>query len=124
MQHALPHATHRFTTAECVAQPGPKLCHGLSCPIQFNCVAEVPAFYFQARWLRVLSPNAVLHLAMGTMVLRLLAYAFLPALPGCPWSVLPVELLQGVTFGMSWGVCTTQCKAIAPEALQATVQVR
>ena len=91
---------------------------------QFNCLAEVPAFHFQGRIARALSTDAVLHLASGVLVLRLLCYAALPLLPGAPWSVLAVELSHGCTFAMAWGVAVSACKHIAPEGLAATMQVR
>lgn len=80
-------------------------------------------FYFQETVTRRFPAGAILHVATGSLVLRLAAYAALPALPS-PWFVLPVELMQGLTFALSWGTCCVHCKRIAPESLQATMQVR
>ncbi|PNW87333.1 hypothetical protein CHLRE_02g118350v5 [Chlamydomonas reinhardtii] len=89
--------------------------------LTMNCVAEVPVFYFQEAVTRRFPAGAILHVATGSLVLRLAAYAALPALPS-PWFVLPVELMQGLTFALSWGTCCVHCKRIAPESLQATMQ--
>ncbi|KAG2425694.1 hypothetical protein HXX76_013536 [Chlamydomonas incerta] len=89
--------------------------------LTMNCVAEVPVFFFQEAVSRRFPAGAVLHVATGSLVLRLAAYVALPALPS-PWFVLPVELMQGLTFALSWGTCCVHCKAIAPEGLQATMQ--
>ncbi|KAG2452962.1 hypothetical protein HYH02_002299 [Chlamydomonas schloesseri] len=89
--------------------------------LTMNCVAEVPVFFFQEAVTRRFPAGAVLHVATGSLVLRLAAYVALPSLPS-PWFVLPVELMQGLTFALSWGTCCVHCKAIAPESLQATMQ--
>ncbi len=93
-------------------------------PAQVNCVAEVPVFHFEKAISSRLSTPAILHLSILALAARLLAYAALPALPGVPWAVLPVELLQGVTFALCWSAATTHCREVAPEGLQATMQVR
>lgn len=41
-----------------------------------------------------LSPSTVLHLAMGALALRLLAYAALPLLPGSPWVRRPPPVVR------------------------------
>lgn len=51
----------------------------------------------------------------------MLAYSMLPFLRS-PWAVLPVELLHGVTFGLGWGVGTTQCKQLAPVGSEVMLQ--
>lgn len=39
-----------------------------------------------------------------------------------PWFVLPVELLQGLTFALAWSAGTVHVKRIAPPRLRGTVQ--
>ncbi|GLC41851.1 hypothetical protein PLESTM_001258000 [Pleodorina starrii] len=87
-----------------------------------NCVAEVPMFHFQDAITSRFPTNAILHVSIGTMVVRLAAYALLPGLPGVPWVVLPVELLHGITFALCWGASCVHCKHLAPGGLQATMQ--
>lgn len=36
--------------------------------------------------------------------------------------MLPIELLQGLTFAMSYGCGTLRCRAIAPPHLRSTTQ--
>ncbi|KAG2482995.1 hypothetical protein HYH03_018120 [Edaphochlamys debaryana] len=90
--------------------------------LMMNCVAEVPVFACQQALAARVSTTAVLHASLGALVLRLAAYAALPALPGVPWVVLPVELLHGFTFAMCWGASAVHCKRVAPPELQATMQ--
>lgn len=40
-----------------------------------------------------------------------------------PWLVLPLETLQGLTFGMAYCTGTVNCKRIAPPHLRSTTQV-
>lgn len=39
-----------------------------------------------------------------------------------PWFVLPVELLQGLTFALAWSAGTVHVKRISPPHLRGTVQ--
>jgi MFS family permease len=39
-----------------------------------------------------------------------------------PWSILPLELLHGVSFAAAWGACTVHAAAVAPPALAASFQ--
>lgn len=45
----------------------------------------------------------------------------LPWLPSL-WCVLPIDLLQGLTFAVAYGCGTLRAKAIAPPHLRSTVQ--
>lgn len=92
--------------------------------LTFTCLAEVPMFQLQGELLQRISVAAALHLVLATYVLRLGLYACLPHLPGCPWVVLPIELLHGITFGLGWGAGTVNSRRVAPPALAATMQVR
>lgn len=40
-----------------------------------------------------------------------------------PWWVLPIELLQGITFGMSYATMASYASIIAPSGTEATIQV-
>jgi predicted MFS family arabinose efflux permease len=39
-----------------------------------------------------------------------------------PWSILPLELLHGITFAAAWGACTVHAGTVAPPALAASFQ--
>jgi hypothetical protein len=91
----LPYTPHGHAASPCrPTAPSPRLPppHTTPPPLQANCAAEVPAFYLRARV--PLSPTALLHTGLAALVLRLALYAALPALPGVPWPVLLIELLQ------------------------------
>jgi len=38
------------------------------------------------------------------------------------WLILPVELLHGITFGLTWSVGSKKCSIISPPGLEATTQ--
>ncbi|KAL4434055.1 hypothetical protein ABPG75_000496 [Micractinium tetrahymenae] len=86
-----------------------------------NCAAEVPVFFFSGRILERIGVERALQVAMGAYVVRLSCYLALPLLPS-PWFVLPVELLQGLTFALAWSAGTVHVKRIAPPHLRGTVQ--
>lgn len=98
---------------------GPPLLAGLT--LTLTCIAEPIVFYFAERLLRVLGHNGSLHVIFIAFLVRLVCYATLPAWPS-PWLVLPVELLHGFTFGLTWAVGTAWVAARAPPHLRATVQ--
>ena len=52
---------------------------------------------------------------------RLGCYAMLGYFPS-PWCVLPVETLNGITFGCAWAAGTVNCSQISPLGLEATTQ--
>ena len=60
-----------------------------------------------------------------TMSLVLIAFSlrfFLYSLLSDPWFSLPIELLNGVTFGLCYAAMTGYAHTIAPEGMEATVQ--
>jgi hypothetical protein len=85
------------------------------------CAAELPVFAFSGQILDVLGYSCALHVALGAFCLRLLAYSTLHLMPTV-WLVLPVELLHGITFGISWSAGVNYCNAVAPKGLQSTIQ--
>ncbi len=91
-------------------------------PPQISCATEVPAFQLESTLQRKVSVPVMITIALLATSLRLAYIALLPVL-GSPWAVLPVELLQGVTFACGWGAATVQAGRLAPQGLEATVQV-
>jgi MFS family permease len=98
---------------------GSELLDGLA--LTMTCVSEVAIFYYAGEIQARLGVTACLHLVIACYILRLLAYAALPALGG-PWAVLPVQLLHGVTFGLYWAVGNAFARAIAPRGLESSMQ--
>ncbi|GBF92290.1 hypothetical protein Rsub_05373 [Raphidocelis subcapitata] len=84
-------------------------------------LTEGPAFQFQSVLLARIPVSLVMHGSMLLLALRLACYAFLRNAPS-PWCVLPVELLQGVTFATAWGAGIVNCKRISPPRLNTTMQ--
>ena len=52
-------------------------------------------------------------------------YFLLQLIPEYPtlWIILPVEMLQGVTFAMAYSAGTVHCRRIAPKPICSTFQV-
>ena len=89
--------------------------------LTFTCIAETAVFYWTGAIVRALGLDRCFHLCFAAFLLRLGCYATLAAWPS-PWCVLPVELLHGLTFGLTWSAGTAKCAAIAPPGLEATTQ--
>jgi MFS family permease len=89
--------------------------------LAMNCVGEVPLFYYSGALIKKLGVTMSFNLAMAAYVIRLGAYALLPWYPTL-WIVLPVELLQGLTFGLAYSAGTVHCRRISPKYLRSTVQ--
>ncbi|KAK2080350.1 hypothetical protein QBZ16_000203 [Prototheca wickerhamii] len=98
---------------------GPPLLAGLT--LTLTCTAEPIVFYFAGALLRALGTTGSLHVIFAAFSVRLACYATLAAWPS-PWLILPVELLHGITFGLTWTVGTAWAAANAPAHLRATVQ--
>lgn len=78
-------------------------------------------FYFTGSIIRALGLDGCFHLCFAAFLLRLGCYATL-SLWGSPWLVLPVELLHGLTFGLTWSAGVAKGASIAPPGLEATTQ--
>ncbi|KAL6758884.1 major facilitator superfamily domain-containing protein [Haematococcus lacustris] len=88
-----------------------------------DCASETPIFYLQDRVMAVMDPAAMMNLALGAMVVRLVLYGAVPLLPeASAWALLPIELLQGLTLAIACSAVTVQSKRLAPSGLTATMQ--
>eukprot|EP00056_Hartaetosiga_gracilis_P003992 m.70150 g.70150 ORF g.70150 m.70150 type:complete len:171 (-) comp11659_c0_seq10:561-1073(-) len=74
-------------------------------------ISELPFFAFSGTILRRLGALCVIFISMGAYAGRLLYYSQLSR----PWSVLPIELLHGVTFSLSWATIVAHAQEVAPE---------
>lgn len=83
----------------------------------------MPAFQLQGTLLKLVPVPIMLHIVLLATTLRLACYGLLHR-AGSVWSVLPVELLHGVTFACGWGAATVYASKVAPPGLSATMQVR
>lgn len=78
-----------------------------------DCIAEVPAFWFQEWFFKYISADVMLHLSVLGYTLRLGLYALLP-LFGSPWAVLPIQLLHVRLLVMSLLTRTTATSCNIP----------
>lgn len=63
-----------------------------------NCVAEVTLYFLSTKLISYLGTIRVLYLGLTCYSIRLFYYAFVSN----PWTVLPVELLSGITTAAVW----------------------
>lgn len=81
-------------------------------------LGEIPFFFF-SDWLL----QRIGHARSMTLVLAIFGCRFLIySLISNPWTVLPVELMQGVTYGLFFAALATYPSQMAPSNLQATLQ--
>ena len=81
-------------------------------------VSELPVFFFSGMLMKRWGARSLLVLSLFVYVLRALAMSFLSA----PWQVLPVQLLHGLTFSITWAAGVTYAREIAPPGMGATAQ--
>ncbi|KAL4546901.1 hypothetical protein Ndes2526B_g07705 [Nannochloris sp. 'desiccata'] len=87
-----------------------------------TCVAETFVFYYASHIMHFLGLDGCLHLCFLAFLVRLGSYATLAHWKQTPWTVLPVELLHGLTFGLTWSAGTAKSALISPAGLEATTQ--
>lgn len=80
--------------------------------------SEVPVFFFSQYLLRRLGARGLLITALLAQVVRMFAYALMPA----PWFVLLINLLHGLTFSAMWVAAVNYANESAPAGLGATAQ--
>eukprot|EP00889_Picochlorum_renovo_P001887 jgi/Picre1/28917/NNA_004313.t1 len=75
-----------------------------------TCVSETIVFYFSSHIINFLGISRSIHVCFLAFFVRLTAYVSMMYWPSV-WFVLPVELLHGLTFGLTWSVGTkkSQC---------------
>lgn len=95
-----------------------KTLQGLAMVIQ--CFGGELPFFFISGWVL----NKIGHIHSMSLVLfgfgiRFLLYSFLTN----PWWVLPIEFMQGVTFGIFYSTMASYASLVAPLGTAATLQV-
>ena len=81
-------------------------------------LSEIPIFFFSSRLLQRYGAPGVLMIALGANVIRLAAYALMPA----AWVVLPIHLLHGFAFSAMWVAGVSYAGDLAPAGMGATAQ--
>jgi PPP family 3-phenylpropionic acid transporter len=82
-------------------------------------LSELPIFFFADRLLKRWGARRLLIVALVAQIVRLLAYALMPA----PWFILPINLLHGLTFSALWSAGVAYAAALAaPKGMGTTAQ--
>ncbi|CAH1390735.1 unnamed protein product, partial [Nezara viridula] len=81
-------------------------------------LGEIP-FLFASGWIiKKVGPPKSMVIVLFCIALRFLLYSSLTD----PWWVLPIEVLNGVTFGVFYAIMVTYASSISPPGAEATVQ--
>ncbi|EGD78638.1 hypothetical protein PTSG_01616 [Salpingoeca rosetta] len=81
-------------------------------------VSEIPFFFFSGELIAKCGAIYTVSLALCAYAARLLYYSQLTR----AWLVLPIELLHGLTFGLSWAAVASYSYKISPKGYEATTQ--
>lgn len=76
--------------------------------VAVNCLSEVVMFFMATYFVQKIGHDAVIYTGLGCYGLRFLLYSYLQE----PWWVLPLEALQGFTYG---GVWTASVAYVGPQ---------
>ncbi|KAL7011869.1 hypothetical protein ACKWTF_014499 [Chironomus riparius] len=79
---------------------------------------EVPFFFLSGKLLKKIGHINAMNLVLVGFVLRFFLYSILSN----PWYVLPIELLNGVTFGIFYATMASYASSVAPQGTEATLQ--
>ena len=90
--------------------------------LTMTCIAETAVFHYAGSIMKALGLDGSFHLCFLAFLVRLASYAALARFNLSVWCVLPVELLHGLTFGLTWSAGCAKCAVIAPPGLEATTQ--
>ncbi|ODM87098.1 Major facilitator superfamily domain-containing protein 6 [Orchesella cincta] len=94
-----------------------KLLQGLISIVQCF-LGELPFFYFAGKFINKFGHVNSMAIVLGTFGVRFLLYSILEN----PWWVLPIELFQGLTYGIFYTNMATYAYVVSPEGTAATVQ--
>ncbi|CAC5399624.1 unnamed protein product [Mytilus coruscus] len=83
-----------------------------------NCLSEILIFYFAGRIIKTIGHLNSLYIACFAYFVRFISYSFLTNV----WFVLPIELLNGITFSLMWTAVTSYGSIIAPRGMSGTIQ--
>ncbi|XP_055373887.1 major facilitator superfamily domain-containing protein 6-like isoform X2 [Condylostylus longicornis] len=94
-----------------------KILEGLDIFVQ-TCIGEIPFFFFSGYILKKIGHINCMHLVLAAFAIRMFYYSLMTN----PWWVLPVEVLNGVTFGLCWTTMSSYANIIALPGTEATLQ--
>ncbi|KAG8226489.1 hypothetical protein J437_LFUL007371 [Ladona fulva] len=79
---------------------------------------EIPFFFLSGKILNKLGHVNTMTLVLLAFGVRMILYSFLVN----PWYALPIELLNGLTFGLAYSTMASYASIVAPPGTEATVQ--
>lgn len=107
-----------FSSTRCNQTTWMKTLQGLAMAIQ--CFGGELPFFFLSGWiLKKIGHIHAMSLVLIGFGVRFLLYSVLSN----PWWVLPIELFQGVTFGLFYSTMTSYASIVAPTGTESTLQV-
>ena len=83
-----------------------------------NCVAEVTLYFLSTKLIAYIGTIRVLYLGLTCYSIRLFYYAFVSN----PWTVLPIELLSGITTAAVWAAMMSYVGTHSVEGASVTLQ--
>lgn len=102
----------------CATTEWMKTLQGIAMGIQ--CFAgEIPFFFLSGKVLKRIGHVHAMSLVLLAFGVRFLLYSVLTN----PWWVLPIETMQGVTFGIFMATMTSYASIVAPPGTESTLQV-
>lgn len=103
----------------CDSQNWMKTLQGIAMAIQ--CFGgEIPFFFLSGWILKKIGHINAMTLVLAAFGVRFILYSLLAN----PWFVLPIELFNGLTFGIFYATMTSYASIVAPPGTEATLQVR
>jgi len=91
----------------------------LSLNMAIQCfIGEVPMFFLSGWILKKLGHTNTMSLVLAVFGLRFLSYSLLTN----PWHSLPIEVLNGVTFGIFYSTMVSYASIISPQGMESTMQ--
>ncbi|XP_073955379.1 sugar baby transporter [Choristoneura fumiferana] len=94
-----------------------KTLQGLVSAIQTFC-GEIPFMFVSGYILKRLGHVNMMSLVLFAFGVRFILYSLLTN----PWWVLPIEMFQGITFGMFYPTMASYAKVVSPPGTETTVQ--
>ncbi|KAJ8503422.1 hypothetical protein ON010_g19089 [Phytophthora cinnamomi] len=91
--------------------------HIIGVAIMCETSSELPAFFFADKIIKKIGTVNVLLVSLVGYTLRIGYYALMTN----AWGAIPFEFLHGITFGLTWAVCTEYVFSAAPRGCEGTV---
>jgi MFS family permease len=85
--------------------------------IAVETTSELPLFFHANRIIERLGTPCCIFMGVAAYAIRLFAYTLVTN----PWTILPVEVLHGITFGLVWAAFTNYVYHSAPEGTEGTM---